>query len=566
MFTAACLVVVFTSGVNGESIRKLSYEKIVGYEPASNVVPHSLVDLDQKEMESHLGETPPDYDGAKAIYTTGGNSGAYAEITITLAADAAKGAEVKQGTVGLGKMKDAAVTGATKIKVTYTSVCRDGGLATKDVSGCFNTGGPITIGGVDVGAPTAVKNKYRTLAGFSTAWEKKMTGQVYFEQYKAYFDSKGDYAHRRVMAALEKTGVCSGCDDSARVQIAKKTSNYMNVWMYVIREFEDAIDDCQAGCIDCNDDPVHAWDEGVAFYAGSLEGTDGSGSGKMCHNLADKRCSNFNTCTAADGKSAVNEALLHEFKTGQAKLQQGKCGDIRPIITRIVELMSVPLVQGSLRYAYRVGELQGQGDSKLVAEGAAFSAAILPRVHACDASAAKVIADNMDIDSGSTPMSKGGFAAVKTAFVSTYKCLGITCVDVGGLIVSGTTYHEGAEPCVDEGGSKGSCYNAKGDHSVECNVAEADCSGSYYAPGYVGRSGCCHCKASCPSASQTTECEGKYYDKEDHDDHDHDHDHAATTPPPATANGSVHPRVPFLLGVLILAHACMTLTFDTSEF
>jgi Notch-like protein len=233
------------------------------------------------------------------------------------------------------------------------------------------------------------------------------------------------------------------------VQIAKKTSNYMNVWMYVIREFEDAIDDCQAGCIDCNDDPVHAWDEGVAFYAGSLEGTDGSGSGVMCHNLADKRAGDFGTSTAADGKSAVNEALLVEFKMGQAKLQQGKCGDIRPIITRIVALMSVPLVQGSLRYAYRVGELQGQGDSKLVAEGAAFSAAILPRVHACDASAAKVIADNMDIDSGSTPMSKGGFAAVKTAFESVYSCLGMTCKHVGGLFVTAPTYHVGAEPCVD---------------------------------------------------------------------------------------------------------------------
>jgi hypothetical protein len=553
MFSAACLMVVLASGVNGESARKLSYDKMVGYEPASDVVPHSLVDLDQKEMETHL--KGPDYTAATEIYSKGGNSGAYAEITITLSADAAKGAEVKQGTVGLGKMKDAAVNGATKIKVTYTSVCREGGLATKDTSGCFDINSAITIGGVDAGTPTAVANKYRTLKGFSTAWKKKMTGQVYFEQYKAYYGNNGAYADQRVMDALTQSGICSGCDDNARVQIAKKTSNYMNVWMYVIREFEDAIDDCKAGCIDCNDDPVHAWDEGVAFYAGSLEGTDGSGSGVMCHNLADKRCDNFNTCTAKDGKSSVNERLLHEFKIGQAALQGGKCSDIRPMITRIVELMSVPLVQGSLRYAYRVGELQGQDDSKLVAEGAAFSAAILPRVKNCDAAAAKVIADNMDIDSGSTPMSKGGFAAVKTAFESQYTCLGITCLDVGGLIVSGTQYHDGAEPCVDVGGSAGSCYNAKGDHSVECNVAEMDCAGSFYAPGFVsGMSGCCHCKASCPTAKQTEACASKYYDAPAETPAA-----TGTTPAPDTVSGSVsvHLGTPFLLAVLILARACM---------
>merc|ERR1719387_748621 len=176
------------------------------------------------------------------------------------------------------------------------------------------------IAGLDVGAPTAVTNKYRTLAGFSTAAEAKMTGQEYFDQYKAYY-KVGDYAHQRVMAGLDKTGICSACDDAARIEIVKKTSAYMNVWMYVIREFEDAIDDCKSNCINCNDDPVHAWDEGVAFYTGSLEGVDGSGSGKMIHALADKRCKNFGTCMHVSGEgystvgagSAVNMQLFKLF-------------------------------------------------------------------------------------------------------------------------------------------------------------------------------------------------------------------------------------------------------------
>merc|ERR1719181_2040762 len=132
-----------------------------------------MLDLDQAEMETYL--KTPSYDKASAIYNLGGNSGAKAEIPVSaLAADAAKGAEVKQGTVGIGKMKSAASAGATMITVSYKSVCKQGGLDTKDVSGCFKVGGgAITVGGVDIGAPTAaVANKYRTLAGFSTAAEK----------------------------------------------------------------------------------------------------------------------------------------------------------------------------------------------------------------------------------------------------------------------------------------------------------------------------------------------------------------------------------------------------------
>jgi hypothetical protein len=445
-FLAACLA----SGVQGDLVRRLSYELIAGYEPGSDVVQHNMVDLDQAEMETHL--STPYYEKAKAIYTLGGNSGAKAEITVlALAADAAKGAVVKQGTVAVGKMKSAASAGATKITVSYTtSVCKEGGLFTKAVSGCFTVaGGAITIGDVDSGTPTAVTNKYRTLAGFSTAAEKKMTGQEYFDIYKAYF-GVGDYAHQRVMAALDKTGICSACDDAARVQIAKKTSAYMNVWMYVIREFEDAIEDCKAGCIDCNDDPVHAWDEGVAFYTGSKEGTDGSGSGKLLHALADKRCKNFGTCTAADGGSAVNEELFKLFTKGKVALQQGKCDEAKPLKKSIVELMSVPLVQGSLRYAYKVADLQG--GSKEFAEGAAFSAAILPRVHACDATAAKVISDNMNMEISESARMSAGYAAVKKAFESTYTCLGMTCAHVGGLILQDSEYYPGAEPCGD--GSK----------------------------------------------------------------------------------------------------------------
>ena len=108
--------------------------------------------------------------------------------------------------------------------------------------------------------------------------------------------------------------------------------------------------------------------------------------------------------------------------------------------------MTVPLVQGTLRYAYKTGKntagvanKAGDQDAKNHAEGATFAQALLPLVHHCDAAAAKVVSDNMKFD-GQTFATGGGItgttadtAAVKAALESTYNCLGITCAQVGAL-------------------------------------------------------------------------------------------------------------------------------------
>jgi hypothetical protein len=116
-------------------------------------------------------------------------------------------------------------------------------------------------------------NNGRTLAGFSTEAQAKMyecpnCPYPDYEKFRKYYDVF-DYANQWVLAAFAggKTSFANGNADfsgysfSGRTEAIKKGTAYMNVWMYVIREMEDALDDCKAGCINCNDDPVHAWDE-----------------------------------------------------------------------------------------------------------------------------------------------------------------------------------------------------------------------------------------------------------------------------------------------------------------
>merc|ERR1712087_144576 len=310
-----------------------------------------------------------------------------------------------------------------------------------------------------VGGNSLSKGKYRTLKGFSTGAKAKMydgcPGCPY-KHFKMFYDYYGDfdYADKWVSAALEGESMSfssgkhgpndfNSLGDDARVEAVKKGAAYMNVWMYVIREFEDAIDDCATCTSECNEfshnsDSVHAWDEGVAFYTGTLEGTaeGGSSSGKLVYRLAEKRCENFGTCgitgDQTSGHADVNFALFEHFAAGRDMLQRGECAAVRPVVDKVVSLMAVPLVQGSLRYAYKIGEVVADRIQKNAAEGATFTAAVLPLVHACNPKAASTISGQQKFglfDQGTYP----DFVTVKSAFESVYPCLGITCVHVGGL-------------------------------------------------------------------------------------------------------------------------------------
>jgi hypothetical protein len=227
--------------------------------------------------------------------------------------------------------------------------------------------------------------------------------------------------------------------------------------MYVIHEIEDAISDCTNSCTnpgaqDCNADPVHAIDEAAAFYAGSLEGTSATGNtaGKLIFRLAEKRCSNFGTCTGPQNQAKANQMVIAKLQEAQTELKNARCSNVPALRDSIVSLMSIPLVQGSLRYAWKVAEDPQAGETEK-AEGAVFSAAILPRVAKCDAAKAKIISDNMKIDAG-TFMS-AGFTAVKQAFEATYCCLGITCADIGGLLKSSTVLNDYADCSANSGGA-----------------------------------------------------------------------------------------------------------------
>lgn len=451
---------------------------------------HNAIDRDQAAIETLLSdETDESFAAAQNIYNMGGNSKSYATVTLdsALTGSVAKGNAVTgtdtTGAEVRGKMYSAYDGGTTTVNIQYVTSdiqesyvgCQVGALpaSVQETSGCFTdlANATLNINGADYSysdysVATGNKNG-RTIAGFSTsAYDKMYQGckGCPYSEYIKYYEYYGeyDYANQWVTAAFDGTSTnfkngnanFGSYGFSGRTEGVKKGTVYMNVYMYVIREMEDALDDCISGCVECNDDPVHAWDEAVAFYTGSMEGHDGMGSGKLLHTLADKRCQNYKTCGGdgdeLEGMSKINYDIFRQFAIGLNDLLLGNCAALRPTIDNTVALMSVPLIQGTLRYAYKVDMLKGGEKEK--AEGAVFAAAILPRVHACSASDAATISANMGVGASSTD-----HAAVKEAFENNYECMAVTCADIGGLFNEATAdYYEGAGFCSDSSTSSGS--------------------------------------------------------------------------------------------------------------
>merc|ERR1711865_1248362 len=283
-----------------------------------------------------------------------------------------------------------------------------------DKSKCFAQSGNLTDGTNDYEYSAVTNSAGRTLKGFSIAVESKMKDEEHAMMFHKYY-GQWDYADQLVQAAFSGgntfgTFTNGGGDFSifsvvGQEQLVKKMSAYMNVFMYVLHEFEAAVGKCDKESPYSNEGAIHAWDEGVAFYSGYLSGVDGAEGGKMVYALAEKRGGDFGT--EVDDVSQVNSDLADLFAKGRDHFDAAQCDAAEKTLKKVKRIIYIPLIQGALKYAYKT-----EADSR-----------------SCD------------------------FAAVKAAFESTYKSLGIECDQVGGYFDgNGDKYY--FEPCID-------CKNSK---------------------------------------------------------------------------------------------------------
>jgi hypothetical protein len=204
------------------------------------------------------------------------------------------------------------------------------------------------------GANSEKSSGLRTIQGFSTSMtdgRPKLRGEPYYDMYAEYYKSH-TYADDFVMSALRGDGVFHDKADIMRGECANKGAQYMVTWQYVVHEIEDARMDCEDDSETRNDRGVKAWDEGWLFWTGSTEeGTCSDGMGG--YQLAQKRCQNYGTCDSETCEAESNKNMLAQYKDAQSGCD---AGPTRTHIDCIVKEMTVPLIQGANRYAYKVSK------------------------------------------------------------------------------------------------------------------------------------------------------------------------------------------------------------------
>jgi len=445
-----------------------TYTYIAGYEPRSTVTTHANIDLDVKDIITLLK--------TEAV----NNGGLYADCSTII--DACNWN-----------------TGATPYPTLWDTPCTHTGTTVSTTTACTSPYGIYTAGKNSLKS-TAV----RSIAGFASSIGTKISGPTgamvaskdnqFIGAMNKFWKAKGlsetTWAEDIIEAAFKGQKVKDASDvqnkfdfgvvgADFRKEVVQKGMIYLNIFPYVIWEMQDAINDCKDDQLTSNDTPVggnsvHAWDEAVAFYAGSLEGVEkgglpGNSGTYLQYYLADKRCANFGTCTAKyvstdstddfSGESKLNEEIIKLFMRGEDEISAAvhlttltKCDIAAKTMEEIATKMLVPFIQGTIRYLHKTSTPSGRS-AKQAGELFAFATTILPFIHAVDPAAATMLYAhvwNMPADPNDDVNT---VATIKSAMEATYPKLGfgagigtIKCSDIGALHNGGNLQLGG---CVD---------------------------------------------------------------------------------------------------------------------
>jgi len=338
------------------------------------------------------------------------------------------------------------------------------------------------------GKNSAKSNSSRSIALFSRGAENKTSGNnnatdvdyqdnSYISVMNEYWASKGlskyTWGHDIINATFYGQMIgdidMGTVGDDFRREVIQKGIVYLNIYPYIIWEMQDAINDCNTGDLQQNDNAVHAWDEAVAFYTGSLEGVSQGGNNgldsctdgncELLFMLADKRCMNFGTCTADydnddfAGYSKVNKDIFSLFTDGRDQIlgatHTAECPKTPNTMEQIAGIMLIPFIQGVHRYLYKTS-LAPTPTAKEAGELFVFASAVLPFIWRADPDTAEMLynrAWNLDY-------STDNWMDIKHAIEDTYPLLGVgagvgvvTCKQVGEFNDNGNVR---GEACVDQ--------------------------------------------------------------------------------------------------------------------
>lgn len=450
------------------------FPRIAGYLPMTLVTDYNAIDLDVQDMDMALAGDL--IDEAMKIYEDGGNTRSYAVVKLgmelhqTLNANAIVSSTKNHTTTSNGKtiyvtdlivgtVMYTAKKGTRELSILYETKpdqshycdCRVGARQHPLLDGCFAPNGIITIEEWKMSMPyvynPVLNNKNdRSLQTFSTKAASKMKPcdkceyWFYFDQFYQFYGVT-DYADKIIQAAAAGTAVqlenanfdFTNMNYEGRGVAIHVAVVAMNLAIGIIRQLELAWSQCQSCATRaCEELTANDVDGAWAMYTGSLEGPDGTGSGKLWYAIADTECQYFKTCGVTGdeitGVANVNIRLMEYFQTYQQNVTTNACAAARAAKDTIQDLIFLPLIQATLRYAYIRTKKGGDATDEEKASGYLYAASVAPIVASCSFHDAWLIMQHMDITNQAPD-----YTVVRDAFMNHFDCLGLKCKDIGGL-------------------------------------------------------------------------------------------------------------------------------------
>lgn len=255
--------------------------------------------------------------------------------------------------------------------------------------------------------------------------------------YSSYFSKKGlgvnpgEFAHNIFMDATSPDGRFATATTEQKRSVVEITISSFISYFSSLEAIYYATSICSSNKVTA----VEAYDGGVAFLIGSVEGTEqggynSEGEGRFFYNLAKLACNYFDSCVAG-GNAEINAKMLDTLKLGQTALKNSDCPGVSEAVNTFATLTVVPLIQSLLSFAETIDNEP---------DGYVASMAVAPFVWDFNQTLSDKITSRMEYGSRLTDDGSDKKSEVYNAIVATLENQDFK--DIAGDVVPGGTSPE----------------------------------------------------------------------------------------------------------------------------
>jgi hypothetical protein len=273
---------------------------------------------------------------------------------------------------------------------------------------------------------------FYSIAEFAVASSRR-NAEPYYSAFVSYHNDP-NYADAVIRDTLNGIGKWGGGTVEQRSAVVTETSAFQVLYLHLLAQINDAVNNCRNIDEDGEYDLTHPWDEVAALLIGSLEGMDEGGSsdvqdGQLIWGLSTRRGFQFQTLNG-QGYAQANSQLEDLLFAGKGELDALECDMLEKTADKIKQLSFVPLMQSVLRYAIQNEKLSADSGSRDLALAEVFALAIIPVVQMFDPESAVLLEENMIARQGASPV-RDGSQEVANALGSAANSVGLSPRQLG---------------------------------------------------------------------------------------------------------------------------------------